>query len=144
MEAGFRERADAVTRLLHADGTRFVLVASPQRETLVEAAWFAGQLRGQGFDVATTVVNRMHPRFGEGSVADATRRAKTAAERGDDDLAAVWANLARLRSIAAAERAELAPLLERVDPSTIVEVPLLPSDVHDVSELDTLGTHLFA
>jgi anion-transporting ArsA/GET3 family ATPase len=144
MEAGFRERADAVTTLLHADPTRFVLVASPQRETLVEAAWFADQLHGQGFEVATTVVNRMHPRFGDGSAADATRRARTSAERGDDRLAEVWRNLARMRALAAAEHAELAPLLARVDPATIVEVPLLPNDVHEVSELDTLGSHLFA
>jgi anion-transporting ArsA/GET3 family ATPase len=144
MEAGFRERADAVTVLLRADETRFVLVASPLRETLEEAAWFADQLTGQGFEVAATIVNRMHPRFGEGTTADAAQRATRATERGDDDLAALWTNLAELRTIAAAERAALAPLLERVDPGSVVEVPLLPNDVHEVSELDALGTHLFA
>lgn len=143
MESGFRDRADAVTTLLHADATRFVLVASPQRDTVVEATWFADQLRDQGFEVAATVVNRMHPRFGDGSVADARRRADAAGERGDAEVAELWANLAELRSIAADERSQLAPLLQRVGAGSITEVPLLPSDVHDVAALHALGAHLF-
>lgn len=143
MDVGFRERAQEVTTLLHDDRTRFVLVSSPQRETVSEAAWFADQLGEQGFSVAATVVNRLHPRFGDGTVADASRRAATAIERGDAEVAALWANLAELRTIADAERAELAPLIGRVGPGAIVEVPLLPGDVHDVTALTILGTHLF-
>lgn len=144
MDVGFRERAEAVTGLLHAGTTRFVLVTSPQRDTVAEATWFADQLSHQGFVVAAVVVNRLHPTFGEGSASDARRRADTATARNDLDLAALWTNLAELRSIAVAERAELAPLVERVGADSIVEVPLLPEDVHDVAALIVLGTHLFA
>lgn len=144
MDVGFRQRAEAVTALLRADSTRFVLVASPQRDTITEATWFADQLAEQGFSVHATIVNRLHPRFGDGTVADATSRATTASQRGDHDLAAVWGNLAELRTIAEAERAELVPLLERVAGSAVVEVPLLPSDVHDIEALDVLARHLFA
>ena len=144
MDVGFRQRAEAVTALLRADATRFVLVASPQRDTLTEAAWFADQLASQGFAVHATIVNRLHPRFGDGTVADAASRASKAAERGDASLAAVWNNLAELRTIAVAERAALTPLLERVAGSAVVEVPLLPSDVHDIEALDALAAHLFA
>lgn len=144
MDVGFRQRAEAVTALLRADSTRFVLVASPQRDTITEATWFADQLAEQGFSVHATIVNRLHPRFGDGTVADATSRATTASQRGDHDLAAVWGNLAELRTIATAERAELVPLLERVAGSAVVEVPLLPSDVHDIEALDVLARHLFA
>ncbi len=143
MDVGFRQRAEAVTALLRAESTRFVLVASPQHDTITEATWFADQLAEQGFSVHATIVNRLHPRFGEGTVADAMSRATKAAERGDPDLAAVWSNLAELRTVAAAERAELAPLLARVAGSAVVEVPLLPSDVHDVEALDVLAQHLF-
>ncbi|MDJ0769427.1 MAG: ArsA-related P-loop ATPase [Ilumatobacter sp.] len=143
MESGFRDRADAVTKLLGDDATRFVLVASPLRETVAEAGWFADQLVSKDFEVAATVVNRMHPRFGDGSVADAARRAATAAERGDEDLAAMWQNLADLRRVALAEREQLEPLVERVGADTMIEVPLLPSDVHDLEGLDLLGEHLF-
>ncbi len=144
MDVGFRERAEAVTGLLHAGTTRFVLVTSPQCDTVAEATWFADQLSHQGFVVAAVVVNRLHPTFGEGSASDARRRADTASARDDHDLAALWTNLAELRSIAIAERAELAPLVERVGADSIVEVPLLPEDVHDVAALTVLGTHLFA
>jgi anion-transporting ArsA/GET3 family ATPase len=143
MDIGFRQRAEAVTALLRAESTRFILVASPQRDTITEASWFADQLTEQGFAVHGTVVNRLHPRFGDGSVADAVERATTASRRGNTDLAAVWSNLADLRTIARAERAELAPLLERVGGSAVVEVPMLPSDVHDVTALDALAHHLF-
>jgi anion-transporting ArsA/GET3 family ATPase len=143
MDVGFRERAEAVTALLHDEATKFVLVSTPRRDAVTEATWFADQLTEQGFSVAATVVNRTHPRFGDGSAADATRRAETAAARGDDDLAMVWANLSELRTIAATEREQLGPLVERVGLAGIVEVPLLPSDVHDVTALEILGTHLF-
>jgi anion-transporting ArsA/GET3 family ATPase len=144
MDVGFRQRAEAVSALLRADTTRFILVASPQRDTLAEASWFADQLAGQGFAVHATVINRLHPRFDTGTAAEARRKAKAATKRAEADLAAIWTNLAELRTVADAERAELAPLLERVAQSTVVEVPLLPSDVHDVDALDELAGHLFA
>ncbi|MEJ7801255.1 MAG: ArsA-related P-loop ATPase [Ilumatobacter sp.] len=144
MDVGFRERAEAVTGLLHADATRFLLVTSPQRDTVAEATWFADQLTQQGFTVAAAVVNRIHPVFGQGSAADARRRAVTATAQGDHEVAALWSNLAELRSIATAERAELATLVDRVGADSIVEVPLLPEDVHDVAALTVLGAHLFA
>lgn len=144
MEAGFRQRAEAVTRLLHDDGTKFVLVASPNHETIEEAVWFGTQLQQLGFRVAATIVNRVHPRFGDGSSADATKRAVTAGNKGDDGLAAVWQNLADLRAIADSERQQLAPLIERLGAGIVVEAPLLPTDVHDQQALTLLATHLFA
>jgi anion-transporting ArsA/GET3 family ATPase len=143
MDVGFRERAEEVTALLHDDETKFLIVSSPQHDTIAEAAWFADQIAAQGFTVAATVVNRLHPRFGDGSVADASRRADAARGRDDHDLAALWDNLADLRTVAEAERRELGPLVERVGADAIVEVPLLPSDVHDVAALTHLGAHLF-
>lgn len=143
MDIGFRERAEEVTALLHDEATRFVLVCSPQRDTVSEAVWFAGQLQEQGFEVAATVVNRLLPHFGDGTVTDASNRAETARERGDDDQAALWANLAELRLIAGAERDQLRPLAERVGEQVLIEVPRLPSDVHDIAALELLGAHLF-
>ena len=143
MDVGFRERAEHVTALLPHAATKFVLVSSPQRDTVAEAVWFAEQIREQGFEVAATVVNRLLPRFGEGTVADAAGRAETARERGEHDLAALWANLAELRTIADAEREQLRPLAERVGEHVMVDVPRLPSDVHDVAALQQLGAHLF-
>lgn len=143
MEKGFRDRAQAVTELLRDETTAFVLVASPYHETVVEATWFADQLAEQGFEIAATVVNRAHPRFGDGSAADAEANAERALADGAPHAAALWRNLAELRGIAEVEREELRPLLDRVDADKVVEVPLLPTDVHDVEALSLLGQHLF-
>ncbi|MCB0967752.1 MAG: ArsA family ATPase [Ilumatobacter sp.] len=142
MEVGFRERADAVATLLRAPDTEFVLVTSPQHDALVEAAWFADQLTSRGYGVSTTVVNRVHPRFGVGTVADARTRADKAAASGREQLAATWANLADLRAVADLERAEVDDLLGHTG-SPVVEVPLLPTDVHDLDSLAHIGRHLF-
>lgn len=142
MEVGFRERADAVANLLRAAGTEFVLVTSPQHDALAEGAWFADQLAERGYGVATTIVNRMHPRFGDGSVSDARTRAAKAADTDRPELAAIWSNLAELRAVADDERAEVDALLGHTG-APVVEVPLLPTDVHDLESLDHLGRYLF-
>ena len=104
MEGGFRERAEMVASLLQADTTRFVLVTSPRRETVEEAAWFADQLNDLGFGVAAVVTNRVHPSFGAITVAEAQRRAARCARESRHDEAALWSNLAELRHLAEAER----------------------------------------
>jgi anion-transporting ArsA/GET3 family ATPase len=142
MEAGFRQRAEAVTELLHAETTRFVLVASPRSDTVTEAGWFADQLGAHGFTVAAVIANRVHPRFGSGSTKDAVKRAEQAAAAGRDDAAALWANLAELRALGDAERVALAPLLARSDVGRTIEIPLLPSDVHDLAALHHIAAHL--
>ena len=142
MEGGFRERAEMVASLLQADTTRFVLVTSARRETVDEAAWFADQLIGLGFGVAAVVANRVHPRFGGITVAEARRRAAKAERDSRHDQAALWGNLAELRHLAEAERDALAPLLARAPDGSTIEIPLLPTDVHDLDALDHVAGHL--
>lgn len=142
MDVGFRNRADAVDGVLRDAATRFVIVVAPQREAVTECAWFADQLTEQGFAVSATVANRLQPTFGHGTVSDAEQRAATATDRGAADVAALWTNLAEQRRLAGAQRAALDPLVERVG-DTVIEVPLLPGDVHDADALDQLGEHLF-
>ncbi len=142
MEAGFRERAEAVASLLRADSTRFVLVTSPRRETIDEAGWFADQLVTLGFGVAAVVVNRVHPAFGESNVADARLKATRAADAGRHDLAALWENLAQMRALAVAERAALEPLVARTGATPTIEIPLFATDVHDLEALDHIADHV--
>ena len=66
MERGFKERAQAVETLLADQGTAFVLVASPRRDTVAEARFFAAKLAERQLSVRALVVNRMQPRFGAG------------------------------------------------------------------------------
>jgi len=144
MESGFRDRADAVGQLLRESTTKFVLVASPQHDTVAEAVWFAEQLVAHEFVVSAAVVNRVQPRFGDGSVEDAAARCSNATERGDHAAAALWANLAELRTLADAHRCELAPLRTAIGAEAVVEVPQLATDVHDLEALEAIAQHLFA
>jgi anion-transporting ArsA/GET3 family ATPase len=141
MEEGFKSRANTVFELLASPRTAFVLVASPRRDTVEEADFFARRLAEADIAVRALIVNRMHPRFGDG-LAEATReRAQTLA---GTDLGALYANLADFRLVATREEEHLAGLAERVAPAPVIRVPFLRTDVHDLSGLKEVGTHLFA
>ena len=151
MDEGFKSRARLVERLLVADSTAFVLVASPRRDTVTEAAYFAGRLAEyvpdvelqpakNGINVRALVVNRIHPTVGAHSPAEA----EEAAERyAGTALGSQYRALADLVTIASAERAYLEPLHRRITGATLCEVPFLPVEVHDLETLELLGCHLF-
>jgi anion-transporting ArsA/GET3 family ATPase len=155
MEEGFRQRAGRVSELLAAPETAFVLVATPRRDTLAEAGYFAERLGEAGISIEGLVVNRVHPRFGfgvdhgpgighgrgpAGALAEATRaRAETLA---GTDLGDLYANLADLQTVATREREHLAGL-ERVAAAPVAWVPFLGGDVHDLAGLDEVAGHLY-
>jgi len=140
MEEGFRNRADRVLKLLSDPGTAFVLVASPRRDTVEEATFFARKLGEARIPVEALVVNRMHPRFGEGLAEAARERAATLQGTA---LGSHYANLADFRLVASREEDHLAGLAEQVEPAPVVRVPFLRSDVHDLEGLAAVGEHLF-
>jgi anion-transporting ArsA/GET3 family ATPase len=144
MEGGFRQRAEVVIGLLHSDATRYVIVTSPHRDTVAEAAWFAGQLAARGIDRFAGVANRVHPAFGPGSAVDAAARSTTAAAEDRADEADLWRNVAELRALAESDRAELVPFTELLVSAPLAEVPLLAGDVHDLAGLTEIRQHLFA
>ncbi len=139
MEEGFRARAEAVLELLSDDDTAFVLVASPRRDTIDEARYFAERLGEAGISVRALVVNRMHPSFGDG-LAEATReRARTL---DGTDLGGLYRNLADFQLVASHEEEHLAGLADAVAPAPVVRVPFLRSDVHDLDGLSALARHM--
>lgn len=141
MEDGFRDRAAHVARLLGAPTTSFVLVASPRRDTVEEAEFFADKLRAGDLSVAALVVNRMHPRFGAGAPGADRARAQTLA---GTSIGSLYANLADFNDVADGEERHLAGLTERVAPAPLVRVPFLADDVHDLASLDEIAGHLFS
>lgn len=153
METGFRERADAVSELLHSPDTRYVLVASPKHDTVDEALYFSARLADSGLAVAAVVVNRLQPRFGQATSAQACAAADVAQESGADQLAALWRNLGELRALSDAEDAIIAPLAnphndaanssDDDDTPVLVRIPTLASDVHDLAGLIEIAAHLF-
>jgi anion-transporting ArsA/GET3 family ATPase len=158
MEEGFRQRAARVNELLAAEGTAFVLVASPRRDTVEEAHFFAERLGEADIAVRGLVVNRVHPAFGLGadggrgaddgpgavtvaSAAGAARRAETLAGTA---MGGLYRNLAEFQAVATREHAHLAGLAEAVAPAPVVWVPFLRSDVHDLAGLGEVAGHVFS
>jgi anion-transporting ArsA/GET3 family ATPase len=135
MEAGFKDRARRVHQLLTAPETVWVLVAAPRADAIAEASYFARRLYEMQITVSALVVNRMHPRFGDTEVPD--RLAGT-------PLEPFAVNLAQFRAVAAREDDLIAPLVAQVAPAPTVRVPFLPTDVHDLDGLITLGGFLLA
>jgi anion-transporting ArsA/GET3 family ATPase len=147
MEEGFRRRAARVNELLAAPETAFVLVASPRRDTVGEAHFFADRLHEAGISVQGLVVNRVHPSFGAASGATAAlglgaaRRAETLA---GTDIGGFYRNLAQFQAVAGRERAHLAGLADTVAPAPVAWVPFLRSDVHDIAGLDAVAGYVFS
>ena len=139
MEAGFRQRAVRVRELLTDAASAYVLVAAPRHDAVEEASYFADRLGEYGIEISALVVNRVHPRFGTLTAAEALARAAVAPTR----LAPLWANLAELTEVADREDEHLAELTTRVAPAPVVRVPFLADDVHDLDGLAAVARHLF-
>lgn len=144
METGFRERADEVVALIRAPETTFIVVASPRHDTIGEAVWFAEQLVEQGVGVGAAIINRTQPAFGDGTAADATAAAEAAQSAGGTSvLVALWRNVAELRTLRERELEVIAPLAAIAGDEVVATLPLLDSDVHDLTGLRTIADHLF-
>ena len=139
MEQGFRDRAEAVFHLLSDDDTAFVLVASPRRDTIDEARFFAAKLGEADIAVRALIVNRMHPAFGDGLAEATAERARTFE---GTDLGGLYRNLAEFQLVASREEEHLSGLAAAVAPAPVVRVPFLPTDVHDVAGLTEVAGHL--
>jgi anion-transporting ArsA/GET3 family ATPase len=141
MEEGFKRRATRVQQRLRDDDTAFVLVASPRRDTIAEATFFAEKLTEGGIAVRSLIVNRMHPRFDDGLAEATHQRADSLA---GTDIGSLYRNLADFQLAASREEENLAGLAEKVAPAPVVRVPFLRSDVHDLEGLRLIEAELFA
>jgi anion-transporting ArsA/GET3 family ATPase len=141
MERGFKERARAVEALLADESTNFVLVASPRRDTVEEARFFAAKLAESGIAVQALVVNRMQPRFGAEPAAHTAARAD---ELAGTPIGPHLHNLAEMQAVAEREEHHLADLAAEVAPAPVIRVPLLATDVHDLDGLGQVADHLLA
>jgi anion-transporting ArsA/GET3 family ATPase len=143
MYDGFKERAGLVYDQLKHPSTAFVVVATPEGPALREAAYFAGRLAADRMPLGALVVNRIH-RAGSVPGVPPAARAELRAAGADGRLLADLLELHdALETLAAAEQRRVRDLLETVPNLGVVQVPLLPDDVHDVAGLRRLGEHLF-
>jgi anion-transporting ArsA/GET3 family ATPase len=149
MYAGFKERAQAVYKLLQSPGSVFVVVATPDPPALREARYFLQRLAQDGMPTAGLVVNRVTPQAHPALAALDRRAAAHAAEHleegGPEERAAaalIQLHLDR-RNVAQREARTISAALHGVDPRALVEVPLMDSDVHDLAGLEDVGRHLY-
>jgi anion-transporting ArsA/GET3 family ATPase len=139
MEAGFRERAAHVQALIADPKTAFVLVTTPRRDAVDEADYFARRLIELDLDVEALIVNRVQPTFITESLSAVVDRS-TAAQGA---TAEAYRLLVDLETVAARERAEVGRVIERVPDTPKALVPLLASDVHDLTGLAVVASHMF-
>ncbi|GAA4386722.1 ArsA family ATPase [Tsukamurella soli] len=129
---GFQERADRTYALLAQPSSRFVVIASPEHDTLREAHYFIERLRAEEMPLTGLIVNRTHP-----SLADiAPEAAEAAAAATVDPAAAAVGRVHAWRAATAAREIEL--LREFVQQSPDVSVVGVPSLPFEVSSLEGL------
>ncbi len=125
---GFRDRAQAVERLLRSPKTRFVLVSGPGEERIPDTLFFARRLEQAGYHLGPVVVNRVHPPYiVEGEIPGS----------GDACRPTGWELLAWLGERDRRGLVELANLLSREQP--LIDVPLLPEEPTDLASLEAFG-----
>ena len=138
IEPGLRQRAEEVSVLLRSDDATFVVVSSPRAEAIGEAEHLIGALRDGDFPFAGVVVNLIHPMPEPLTPAD--RAALADLDEGPLADHVAWHD--ELTELATAEREEIAALADLAEDVAVVELPLMPVDVHDVEGLVGLAEQL--
>ena len=138
MFGGFRQRAEETYRLLKTPGTAFVVVAAPEPDALREASYFVERLSRDEMPLAGLIVNRVHHAVPGLTARRAEAAADALAEKSDPDLAlAETALRVQVESALAAEHdTRMARRFAAAHPDVAtIEVPALPTDVHDLAGL---------
>jgi anion-transporting ArsA/GET3 family ATPase len=151
MFGGFRERAQQTYELLKEPGTAFLVVAAPEPDALREASYFVERLSAERMPLAGVVVNRTRRAAPvEGAQPLSAARAEIAADAlTADDAASVLARTALQVHAEVAAAAEHDARMTKRFSSAHPQVPLislaaLPTDVHDLDGLRTIGDLLGA
>ncbi len=141
---GFRQRAQKTYALLQAEGTAFLVVASPEPDALREAAYFVERLSEDRMPLAGLIVNRASPHpegtlSADEAVAAAARLRKLDPESLTAGLLRLHADQSRMVEREALLRERFAAAHPHV--ATAV-VPALAGDVHDLKGLRKVGNLL--
>jgi anion-transporting ArsA/GET3 family ATPase len=145
MVEGFQERAKRVNELLAAPSTSFLVVCGPQGEPISEAVYFHRKLVEARLPFGGVIVNKVHI-IGDGDAADgAGLRAELREVLGDEKLAdRVAENFADFEALAERDARNIDHLAAELRTSSVIRVPYLDEDVHDLAGLDRINRYLFA
>ena len=145
MYEGFKQRARDVASLLKSDVTSFVVVTSPTADAVTEATYFAARLNESDLPFGALVVNRVHPRLGNGI--DVRPRQISKLESLDASgklLAKLLDNEDAFMRVVRRESQNLDTLARRVPRHRWVWVPYLEREAVDFGGLSAVADHLFA
>jgi anion-transporting ArsA/GET3 family ATPase len=142
MFGGFRQRAEQTFQILQAPETAFLVVATPERDAIREAAYFARRLGEERMPLAGLVVNRVHNTTAPSLGAAASLAAAAGLdESGDQAPTAVALRIhAALAALADREREVTADFSREFPEVPTVPVTAQPADVHDIDGLRTIGS----
>ncbi|GAB3130504.1 ArsA family ATPase [Tsukamurella serpentis] len=140
---GFQERADRTYALLSRPSTRFVVVASPEEDTLREAGYFVSRLAGESMPLAGVIVNRTHPSLARVGTEAAEDTADRIESSGVSPTAAAVLRVHAWRSgIAAHEVQVLGRFVGHHPRVPIVGVPSLPFEVASIAALQAVAEQI--
>ena len=145
MVDGFRERAKRVNELLGDPSTTFLVVCGPQGEPISEAVYFHRKLVEAKLPFGGVIVNKVHhtSEAAEGNGEDLRRALAEALS--DDGLAErVVSNYADYRALAQRDAANIDHLAAELRTKSVIRVPYLDEDVHDLAGLAEINRYLFA
>jgi anion-transporting ArsA/GET3 family ATPase len=145
MYDGFKQRARDVSALLHSQETSFVVVTSPAEEAVEEATFFITRLEEAGLPFGALVVNRVHPKFGDGVSVTARQLGRLGRAGGRGPLLVKLVdNEADFMRIVRSEEANLAHLARRIPRHLWIRVPYLEREAVDFPGLVAIADRLFA
>jgi anion-transporting ArsA/GET3 family ATPase len=145
MVEGFQERAKRVNELLADPATSFLVVCGPQGEPISEAVYFHRKLVEAKLPFGGVIVNKVqsaspHLR-GDGE----DLRPALGELLDDGGLAdRVAANFADYQALAARDAANIDHLAAELRTQSVIRVPYLDEDVHDLAGLAEVNRYLFA
>jgi anion-transporting ArsA/GET3 family ATPase len=145
MVEGFQERAKRVNELLSDPETCFLVVCGPQGEPISEAVYFHRKLVEAKLPFGGVIVNKVHHTSDHLRGDGEDLRGRLTELLDDDGLAGrVAANFADYRALAERDAANIDHLAAELRTQSVIRVPYLDEDVHDLAGLAEINRYLFA
>ncbi|MCB9489735.1 MAG: ArsA family ATPase [Deltaproteobacteria bacterium] len=142
---GFKDRAEAVHRMLADSKTGFVIVTTPMHPAVDEAAYFRDRLRSSKMPLVSVLFNRVHKPLTHNEPADTLALADELTEQLPAYATVLDAYLelaANLDRLAAGERKIIEKFNARAGSLALAaEIPAKTYDVHDVQSLLGVAAH---
>ncbi len=142
MIGGFRERAQRVSELLADQQTSFLVVCGPAGEPIDEAVYFHRKLVEAEMPFGGVIVNKVHTAGAPAPASDLLGELEAALGRSELS-ARVAANYEDYVALAERDAANIERLARELRSQTVLQVPYLTEDVHDLAGLFAINEHLF-